>query len=86
MTRTRPMACPIAGCRKRGKEGDLMRHARSKHPDLTPRDYSDRLHGRSPRPGTRAHRRAAWRKLWSMLAFATACLILAAYITLKGAP
>jgi len=37
------LMCPVPGCGKRGQHGDLMRHARVKHPRITSAIYQTSL-------------------------------------------
>lgn len=46
--RTKPFKCPVDGCAKRGQRGDLLRHARAKHPEVAQAAYSAALAGGKP--------------------------------------
>jgi hypothetical protein len=39
MPRPKQEHCPIAGCKKRGRREDLMRHASAKHADIDAETY-----------------------------------------------
>lgn len=82
MPRNGPLICPVKGCSKRGGRGDLMRHARSKHPDMSSELYSRALNNTALQQSVQARPRAPRRypATWLVIIIAVAFLACVIYL------